>query len=142
MQFAPAPKHQIHAVSIVCQRANEFLLIKRAKPAYKNWLAFPGGKVEKDESPKDAAKRELLEETNLHSSQLDHLITLNLGRKEILQKQYFLSVYYSHDYQGKAIAGDDAKAIYWLTLQQMLDYKVIPSVISVARQLIENELNK
>jgi len=52
--------------TLVCIKNNEILLVKRAfNPAKGEW-SLPGGFIELGETPQDAAKRELKEETNLN----------------------------------------------------------------------------
>ncbi len=46
----------------------KFVLIKQDQPNEKNFVGLPGGRVEKDESPAQAAKRELFDETGFKSS--------------------------------------------------------------------------
>lgn len=51
--------------AVIIERENKLLLLQRA---YEPWLGswmIPAGYVEADEDPKDAAKREVLEETSL-----------------------------------------------------------------------------
>lgn len=42
------------------------VLIKRKYPPFKDFYALPGGFIEKGETPKQAVKREIKEETNLN----------------------------------------------------------------------------
>jgi len=52
--------------TLICIKKNEILLVKRAfQPAKGEW-SLPGGFIELGETPEDAAKRELKEETNLN----------------------------------------------------------------------------
>ena len=52
--------------TLVCIKNNKILLVKRAfNPAKGEW-SLPGGFIELGETPQDAAKRELKEETNLN----------------------------------------------------------------------------
>lgn len=51
-------------VSAIIIKDGKILLIHRKKNDSEYWV-FPGGHIEKDEKPKDAAKREAKEETNL-----------------------------------------------------------------------------
>ena len=52
--------------TLICIKKNEILLVKRAfSPAKGEW-SLPGGFIELGETPEDAAKRELNEETNLN----------------------------------------------------------------------------
>ena len=52
----------------------EILMIKRAKDPYKDHLAFPGGRMEYGEDPKDACLRELLKETGITATIVKLLI--------------------------------------------------------------------
>ena len=49
------------------------LLIKRKNPPFRGKYALPGGFVEQDETPEEAAKRELTEETNVRNIFLQQL---------------------------------------------------------------------
>ncbi|MDQ6958894.1 MAG: (deoxy)nucleoside triphosphate pyrophosphohydrolase [Mariprofundaceae bacterium] len=58
----------IQAISLIaaCNSNGELLLLKRPDDVHCGSLwSFPGGKVEAGETPLDAAKRELVEETGL-----------------------------------------------------------------------------
>ena len=52
--------------TLICIKKNEILLVKRAFPPAKGEWSLPGGFIELGETPEDAAKRELKEETNLN----------------------------------------------------------------------------
>ncbi|TGW06623.1 NUDIX domain-containing protein, partial [Mesorhizobium sp. M2D.F.Ca.ET.145.01.1.1] len=58
------------AVSVAVVRGDSILLVKRARPPSQGLYAFPGGKVEGDETLEDAARRELMEETGLRATGL------------------------------------------------------------------------
>ncbi len=51
------------AVSAVIFKKNKILLISRENQPYLNKWCFPGGKIEKNETYKDATIREVKEET-------------------------------------------------------------------------------
>ena len=52
---------------------NKVLLLKRNKEPFKGMWALPGGKIEHHEHVKDAAMRELFEETKVKSNFVKHL---------------------------------------------------------------------
>ena len=52
--------------TLICIKKNEILLVKRAFSPGKGEWSLPGGFIELGETPEDAAKRELKEETNLN----------------------------------------------------------------------------
>jgi len=59
-------KPQLIALIVVFNGSSEILLLKRPDDVHCCGLwSFPGGKVETGETPLDAARRELLEETGL-----------------------------------------------------------------------------
>lgn len=135
MQASIEPTHPVHAVSAVCRRNKRFLLIKRKYAPYKNWLSFPGGRLDPGESPQAAARRELYEETGLSAGALRHLVTLDLAQEEQYSTSYFLSVYLALDIKGEAQAADDALSIHWLHLHEMEGKQIVPSVYEIAGQL-------
>ncbi len=55
----------LHGAILVLRQRGHLVLIRREKAPYKGLLALPGGKLEPGESPADAARREMLEETGL-----------------------------------------------------------------------------
>ena len=54
--------------TLICPDNNEILLVKRAFEPAKGAWSLPGGFMELNETPEDAAVRELKEETNLYGS--------------------------------------------------------------------------
>ena len=52
--------------TLICPQNNQILLVKRAFNPGKGSWGLPGGFIELQETPEDAAKRELKEETNLN----------------------------------------------------------------------------
>ncbi|NWG52419.1 MAG: NUDIX hydrolase [Hydrogenophilaceae bacterium] len=55
----------IAAVGVVCIRRDEVLLIRRGKPPREGEWSLPGGRIEWGERARDAALRELREETGV-----------------------------------------------------------------------------
>ncbi|MGU3574815.1 NUDIX hydrolase [Brucellaceae bacterium C25G] len=130
----------IEGVSVICRREDRFLLVKRGKEPKKGWLAFPGGSVEKDETPEQAAMRELLEETALHAKMLTHFITVDLALDAgAYDRSYYLAIFRAHDITGCEIAGDDAVSLHWLNLAEMATMQVTPSTLEVATKVAAAE---
>jgi len=70
-------KIEVVAAIICCQ--DEILCVQRAKSKYayvSEKYEFPGGKIEADESPKEALKREVNEELSLCLSVGDFFLTI------------------------------------------------------------------
>tara|TARA_R110002073_G_scaffold4321_5_gene28535 strand:+ start:515 stop:970 length:456 start_codon:yes stop_codon:yes gene_type:complete len=59
----PVSRHPVPGAGIVVWRGDEVLLIRRGKPPYTGEWSIPGGKVEYGETVREAALRELMEET-------------------------------------------------------------------------------
>ena len=71
-------KH-ITVVAAIIEHNEKYLCVQRGINKYeyisKKW-EFPGGKIEVDESPEDALKREIQEELAMEITDLDFLITV------------------------------------------------------------------
>jgi len=130
----------IAAASVVVFNQGRFLLIERKYPPYQGWLSFPGGKVEPQEKPLEAAKRELYEETALIAKELKLLATMDLYKEGEAIKRTLLNVYQALATQGTPRPGDDANAIFWYDVAQMQKFQVIPSVLAVAKQLTQAQV--
>lgn len=62
------PYRQLIVVVALIERDNKILIVRRHDPEHAQWhrrWQFPGGKIELHETPTDALRREVKEETNL-----------------------------------------------------------------------------
>ena len=115
----PAPV----AAVIVYRETDEVLLIKRGIEPGKGKWSLPAGFLEIEESAREAAARELNEETNLKidSKDLDYVHDLNIERFEdqrLLANIY--SVHYS-DVEGDLEPGSDAEDAGFYSLEELKD---------------------
>ncbi|WP_088043193.1 RNA deprotection pyrophosphohydrolase [Bacillus sp. EAC] len=84
--FSTSPKH----VWVICKYKGQWLLTDHQRRGYE----FPGGKVEEGESPEEAAKREVLEETGGNVSSINYLGQYRVTGKDkiIIKNIYFAEV--------------------------------------------------
>lgn len=137
--FACASPLTIHGASLICVKDQRFLLVKRGKEPLKDYLAFPGGGVERGETGEQAAKRELREETGLSCASLQLVETIDLSQEGLYGKTYNLNIYRAYDLSGTEQAGDDAVSLHWLTIEEMLDHDVTVSTLAFARRIAQHE---
>jgi len=131
MTDAPLP-----AVSIALVDGDRVLLVRRGRAPAKGLYAFPGGRVEDGETLERAVRRELLEETGLAAGAVALVETLDIER-EGSGASFRLHVFTAPYLGGAAVAGDDADEAAWFNLAEMAALPVIPSVVAVARLLLE-----
>lgn len=62
-------KSSKHRATVICHQRGKVLLVRKAEAKW----TLPGGKIEANEGPAQAALRELLEETGLDSQALEFL---------------------------------------------------------------------
>jgi 8-oxo-dGTP diphosphatase len=72
---------------------------------------IPGGFVDFDETPYEAARRELREETGLDATELDLLEVHTIRYRE--NEASLSIVFHARRWQGEPTAGDDAAALSW-----------------------------
>lgn len=92
-------------------------------------MGLPGGFVEINELPINAAKRELKEETNLDIDQ-EEIYFIKMADKVDRDPRgrtysYIYDIFICDDDQAKlAVAGDDASDLFWIPIQDIIDNKI------------------
>jgi ADP-ribose pyrophosphatase YjhB (NUDIX family) len=99
------------SVCVAVLRDGQVLLAQRGIEPRKGKYVLPGGFVEFDETPYEAARREMREETGLDCPSLDLLEVHTIHYR---QNEASLSiVFHAPGWQGEPNAGDDAAALVW-----------------------------
>ena len=120
----------ILGVSILLHDKNKVLLIKRGKTPYKGHWSLPGGSQKFGETIKQAAHRELTEETNLTAKTLrftnirDLISHDNNGK---IKFHYVLSTFATNEFYGMPKAKDDADDIGWYTFEEIKSLLTTPN---------------
>ena len=103
-------------VDVIAIKDNKIALVKRKYVPCKGFYALPGGFVDKGETTKGAALRELKEETNL-SGQVDFLVGFyddpNRDPRQNVTFAYVVKA------DGELKAADDAEQAAWFNLDKL-----------------------
>jgi len=119
-------------------RGGKVLLIQRAKPPVGLW-SLPGGHVEFGESTRNAASRELLEETGV-TAELVQLVGLYEIIREKPPLHYAIACYCGLWAGGETVAGSDAVDARWLSPSELHPLDFAPHVrqaIARAQELLK-----
>ena len=127
----------ILAASVALRHGDRFLLVERSHAPARGLLAFPGGRLERGESPEAAARRELLEETGLETGELALFEVMDLGGDEESGGTIFrIHVFTGAYVKGDAVAHDDAAGVGWYGIEEMEALPVTSSTLEVARRIL------
>jgi 8-oxo-dGTP diphosphatase len=103
----------VAAVGVICLRGDQVLLIRRGTPPRLGEWSLPGGRVEPGEPLRDAALRELVEETGVQA-ELGPLVDVVDGIFPDSGRHYVLIDFAARWQSGEPVAGDDAAdARFW-----------------------------
>jgi 8-oxo-dGTP diphosphatase len=117
------------AVIVLLDTEERTLLLKRAKSsrfAPERW-GFPGGKIEKDESPWNAARRETKEETELTVAD-----ATDLGRFDMVV------AYLAREYEGTVKIDHEHTDWAWVGPAELKNYKLAPTVLDIYRKAVNH----
>ncbi|NEB58720.1 NUDIX hydrolase [Streptomyces sp. SID6648] len=109
-----------YTADVVCLRGDDVLVIRRGWEPHKDELALPGGHVDRGETSRAAAARELEEETGIRvaAEDLDRLDVYDRPDRD--PRGRYVSVAYVVTVPADTVAqaGDDATAVQWVPLTE------------------------
>ena len=105
MEAVMTTKEPIDCVGVICFRGEDVLLIKRGTAPRKGEWSIPGGRIEAGESERDAALRELFEETGIMAALEDKVAIIDAKFEDF---NYRLHDYAARWISGEPQFGDDA----------------------------------
>lgn len=145
--LAPASK-PVSGVSMCVVKDGKVLLAKRGNPMGFGLWSFPGGHVKDGEPLREAAVRELAEETGINASIVKIIDTIDIVHKDSsgnVEAHFVLSVFLGEWISGEAVADSDAMAVKWVTAQQAAKLKSTPGTtefVEAAIRQFEKRITK
>lgn len=134
------------AVSVVVRDGDKILLVKRAKAWKAGEYCTPGGHVEAKETLRQAAQRELKEETGLHVevSDLNLIHTSHINsHPDVKDDPEYLDFYF----EAKKVTGaaynaepDAHSEISWFTMDDMKSAPIVDYVYSALKHIDTKEI--
>jgi 8-oxo-dGTP diphosphatase len=139
----PIDDHRVRLAADICVLRSmdgnqQILLIRRGNPPFKGSWALPGGRLEANETLDQCAIRELLEETDLNPTSIDHFANFSDPQRD--PRERTVSAAYIAWVASDACprAGSDAAQIRWFSTSALpplaFDHDlIIQTCISVLR---------
>ena len=125
-------------VGVLVVDADRYLLIRRAADPDKGLWAIPGGLVKIGEKVKQAAVREVREETGLEV-ELDRILAVidKIVRDELAKIRYHFVIvdYGAHVVGGSLGASSDALEARWVVKDELGNYELTDSFRDLLRRL-------
>jgi len=120
----------------ILNKKNELILVESHK--WKGLHIIPGGHVELGESPEEAVRREILEETGLRISQPEFLCVQEYRNDGTFHKpRHFIFLEYKATAKSSEVTlNEEGHAYHWTPLEEALTLPTTDSVQSVIRQYL------
>jgi ADP-ribose pyrophosphatase YjhB (NUDIX family) len=129
-------------VSTLVVRDGQALLVKRAKAAGFGLWSLPGGHVEWGEPLRDAARREVAEETGVTCEILRLLDTIDVMHREPdgrISVHYAVSVFLGRWVSGSPAAASDASDAMWVRAADLASLPMTPGTADLVARVLDRE---
>ncbi|WP_425407217.1 NUDIX hydrolase [Hwanghaeella sp.] len=116
------PDGPVIGVGVIVFRDEDVLLIRRGKPPNKGSLSLPGGGQDLGETVREAAAREVMEETGLEVevTHLVDVVDVIRGDTAGRTKYHYTLVDFAAEWRsGDPVAGSDAEEAIWVPIAEV-----------------------
>jgi 8-oxo-dGTP diphosphatase len=125
------------AASAIIFRGESVLIVERGKGALPGTWSLPGGHIEPGERAREAAARELFEETGI-AVMLEGLVDIHDGifrdTEGLLRAHYVLAVFWGRSEEGEPVAATDVRDARFVLLSEIDGYRMTPGAQAIIRR--------
>ena len=130
------PDRPAVGVGVVVWRGDRLLLVRRAHPPMQGEWGLPGGKQQLGETMRDAAAREVREESGVEIAPCGVITALDVVTRDAADRIefHYTIIEIAADWvSGEGVAGDDAREVRWVTLAELDALGAWSEIARVAR---------
>ncbi len=122
---------QIKVVAAIIRKGDKIFATQRGYGEWKDWWEFPGGKMEMDETPEEALKREIREELSTEISVDEFVCTVEYDYPKFhLTMHCFLC-----SLQMEALHLNEHEAARWLSIDELKSVEWLPADLEVVEKI-------
>ncbi len=130
------PNRPLVGVGVVVIKDGRVLLIRRGKPPRAGAWSLPGGRQRLGETVREAARRELREETGVEAAVtvlLDVVDSITRDDGGAIAYHYTLDDFLAVWHGGEARAGGDAAEVIWADLEDLAPFELWDETLRLIR---------
>ncbi|WP_221567716.1 8-oxo-dGTP diphosphatase [Alkalihalobacillus sp. TS-13] len=109
----------------VLEKDNQILVLQKPR---RGWWVAPGGKMESEETIKDAVIREYREETGLYlmNPKLKGVFNFIIKEEEQIVEEWMMFTFYATDYEGEVLSESEEGKLAWKPKEEISDLPMAP----------------